>query len=76
MNTITIKVSDKIYNHLMWFLKRFSKDELEIVEIQNFEKIKSELHDDLQQSLNSPENHLSIEELDALLEDTLKRYGA
>lgn len=75
-NTITIKVSDKIYNHLMWFLKRFSKDELEIVEIQNLEKLKSELHDDLEQSLKSPENHLSIEELDALLEDTLKRYGA
>jgi hypothetical protein len=73
-NTITIKVSDKIYNHLMWFLKRFSKDELEIVEIQNLEKLKSELHDDLKQSLNSPENHLSIEELDALLEDTLNKY--
>jgi hypothetical protein len=46
-----------------------------IVEIQNLEKIKSELQEDLKQSLNSPENHLSIEELDALLEDTLKSFG-
>jgi hypothetical protein len=35
------------------------------------EKLKSELYDDLKQSLNSPENHLSIEELDALLEDVV-----
>jgi hypothetical protein len=76
MNTITIKVSDKIYNHLMWFLKRFSKDELEIVEVQNFEKLQSDLKNDLNESLNSPETMISIEELDTLLEDTLKKYGA
>ena len=60
----------------MWFLKRFSKDELEIVEVQNFEKLQSDLKNDLNESLNSPETMISIEELDTLLEDTLKKYGA
>ena len=57
-------------------MNKFIEDKVDILEGQNLEKLKSELHDDLKQSLNSPENHLSIEELDALLEDTLKRYGA
>ena len=56
-------------------MNKFIEDKVDIWEGQNLEKLKSELHDDLKQSLNSPENHLSIEELDALLEDTLNKYG-
>lgn len=56
-------------------MDKFLEDKVGCIKGQNLEKLKSELHDDLKQSLNSPENHLSIEDLDALLEDTLKRYG-
>ncbi|MFD2203195.1 hypothetical protein [Shivajiella indica] len=56
-------------------MDKFLEDKVDVLEIQNLEKLKSELHDDLKLSLNSPENHLSIEELDALLEGTLNKYG-
>ena len=56
-------------------MDKFLEEKVDGIEGQNLEKLKSELHDDLKLSLNSPENHLSIEDLDAHLEDTLKRYG-
>lgn len=56
-------------------MDKFLEEKVDGIEGQNLEKLKSELHDDLKQSLNSPENHLSIEEFDALLEDTLNKYG-
>ncbi|MGY6544222.1 tRNA pseudouridine synthase A [Arthrospiribacter ruber] len=76
MNTIKIKVNDKIYNHLMWFFNRFSKDELEIVEVQNLDLLKQDVAIDLEESFKFPEKFVSLEELDVMLEGTLKKYGA
>lgn len=56
-------------------MDKFLEEKVDEIEGQNLQKLKSELHDDLKLSLDSPENHLSIEELDALLEDTLNKYG-
>lgn len=55
-------------------MDKFFGDKGNGIEGQKMKELKSELHEDLEQSLNSPENHLSIEELDALLEDTLNKY--
>jgi len=39
-------------------MDKFLEDNVDRIEGQHLEKLKSELHDDLKQSLNSPENHL------------------
>jgi len=31
MRTIQLKISDKVYDKIMWLLNKFSKDEVEIV---------------------------------------------
>lgn len=76
MKTIKIKVNDKIYNHLMWFFNRFSKDEFEIVEVQNLDILKQDVAIDLDESFKFPEKFVCLEELDVMLEGTLKKYEA
>ncbi|MBW3466581.1 hypothetical protein EGN73_01970 [Arthrospiribacter ruber] len=60
----------------MWFFNRFSKDELEIVEVQNLDLLKQDVAIDLEESFKFPEKFVSLEELDVMLEGTLKKYGA
>ncbi len=76
MQTITLKVSDKIYDHLIWFLKRFRKDELEIVRDEYFQNLKNQAEEDLQNAKAHPHLALSLEELEKEMENTLKKYGA
>ena len=39
MHTLILKVNDRIYDKLMWFLSKFSKDEVEIIpETSDFAK--------------------------------------
>lgn len=32
MQPISLRINTEVYKHLIWFLKRFSKDEIEVVE--------------------------------------------
>ena len=32
MQTIRLQVNNNIYKHLMWFLSRFKKDEIQVIE--------------------------------------------
>jgi len=76
MQTITLKVSDKVYDHLIWFLKRFRKDELEIVRDGHFEALKKQAEEDLKNALDNHHLALSLEEVEKEMETTLKKYGA
>ena len=35
MQTIRLRVNDKIYKHLMWFLRRFNKEEIQVIRENN-----------------------------------------
>lgn len=76
MKTIKIKVNNEVFNHFLWFLNRFSKDEIEIIEIEKYDRVKEEVVKDLESALVNPEKYISLGELDTILEDTLKKYGA
>lgn len=75
MQTIRLRVNNKIYSHLMWFLKRFRNDEIQVInEDSKFmsvqEYMKNELH-----KLESEEGEMmSLEELDDDLENTIRKY--
>lgn len=50
MLTLRLKVNKKIYENLMWFLKKFSSDELQIIEEDEaFISVRKELNNSLEQ---------------------------
>jgi len=77
MRTIRLRVNDKIYHHLMWFLNRFSKEEIQVIS-ENEESIS--LQEYLNKELNKVEDgsaeYISIDQLDNLLEDTIRKHEA
>ncbi len=75
MQTIRLRINDKIYKHLMWFLKRFDKEELQIIE-ENEEYLSVQEY--LQKELDSVEEgkakYMTIDELDQDLESTIREH--
>jgi hypothetical protein len=77
MQTIRLRVNEKVYQHLMWFLRKFTKEELEIIEEDAaFSNAQKELKQDLAQLKKGEAEFLDIDQLDQELENTLKRYEA
>ncbi|AHM63387.1 hypothetical protein D770_25720 [Flammeovirgaceae bacterium 311] len=75
MQTIRLRVNDKVYKHLMWFLNKFSKDELEIIEEdQQFLSAQKELHKDLEMLEKGQAELIDLQQLDDELEATIRRY--
>ena len=68
--TLHIKVKDKeTYNHLMWFLKKFDKRELQVFKGKNsFSEIQRELQKELDQIDSGNSGLIDLEDLDMELE--------
>lgn len=48
MHTIRLKISDKVYDKFIWFLSKFSKEKVEIVqESEEYDRNKAYLHEEL-----------------------------
>ena len=75
MHTIRLRVNERIYKNLMWFLQRFNKEEIQIIE-ENDEFLS--IQDYLKKELDSIENGsaelLSIDDLENLLESTIRKH--
>lgn len=77
MQTIRLRVNEKVYKHLMWFLNKFSKDELEIIEEnEEFLSIQENLHRDLEIVENGRPEFIDVQQLDDELESTIRKYEA
>lgn len=77
MQTIRLRVNDKIYKHLMWFLSRFNKEEIQLIrEDAEFISIQEYLKSELEDIENGTAEFISIEQLDNDLETTIKKYEA
>ncbi len=75
MQTIRLRINDKIYKHLMWFLKRFNKEELQVIrEDDEFLSIQEYLNKELEKIENGTSEFLTIEQLDDELETTIRSY--
>lgn len=72
MHTLKIKISDKVYDKLMWLLSKFSKDEIEIIsDDESFIETKSYLEKEYKEILNGKASFHSVEEFDQTLEDSI-----
>ena len=77
MHTIRLRVNDKVYRNLMWFLERFKKDEIQVInEDSEFISIQEHLKTELEILENVKNEFVTLEELDDELEKTIQKYEA
>ena len=78
MHSIRLKISDEIYDNVLWWLSKFSKDEVEIIiensDEQTFEENKKYLSEELNEILDGSAKFLSEEEAEYRLEKVIKKH--
>lgn len=78
MHSIRLKISDKIYGNVLWWLSKFSKDEIEIIiedfGEKTFEENKKYLSEELNEILDGSAKFLSEEEAEYRLEKIIKKH--
>lgn len=75
MQTIRLRVNDSIFQQLMWFLKRFGKNEIEVIN-ENEEYLSNQeyLKKELESIENGKAEFISFNQLDEELESTIRKY--
>lgn len=77
MHTIKLKISDKVYDKLLWLLSKFNKDEVEIVtDVDTFSETQQHLEKELNEIINGKATFDSLEEFDRKLEDSIRENEA
>ena len=75
MHTIKLQVSDTTYEKLMWFLGKFSKDEIEItIEDSKFTSDKKHLEKELNDILSGEAKFIGVEEAEQQLEKSIRQH--
>jgi hypothetical protein len=75
MHTIRLRVNDKIYKHLIWFLGRFSKEEIQVIqENSEFLSIQEYLKKELHSIEEGTAEYLTLEDLDKALESSIRKH--
>lgn len=75
MHIIRLKVNDRIYKHLMWFLERFSKEEIQVIQENNeFLSIQQYLRKELHTIEEGTAEYISLEDLDKELESSIRKH--
>ena len=74
MQTIRLQVNSNIYKHIMWFLSRFKKDELQVIEEdQEFLSVQQYLQKELAAIEEGEAEFITIDELDKDLQATIDK---
>ena len=76
MQTIRLQVNNSnAYKHLMQFLSRFNKEELQIInEDKEFVSVQNYLQNELLIIEQGDAEFINLNQLDAELEDTIQKY--
>jgi len=77
MQTIRLRVNEKVYKHLMWFLNKFNKDELQIIEEnEEFLSVQKDMRNELNKIEAGKAKFVNVEQLDNELESTIRKHEA
>ena len=77
MLTIKLRVNEKIFSNLMWFLKKFNKEEIQIInENKEFLSVQEYLKNELISMESGNAEFVNIEQLNDELEEVIKKYEA
>lgn len=72
MHTIQLKINDKVYDHFLWLLSKFNKEEVEIIsEDSDFLATKDYLQKELDEIQNGNANFISQSELESRLDNII-----
>jgi hypothetical protein len=75
MHTIRLKISDQVYDKVVWLLSKFSKDEIEIVpDNSTFTDNQRYLQSELNEIDEGKAHFVSFGELDEKLEKIIKNH--
>ncbi len=75
MQTIRLRVNEKIYNNLMWLLSRFNREEIQIIEEnEDYIAVKEYLEKELEKIDKDQTNFITLDELDSELEKRISKY--
>jgi len=75
METIRLRVHSKVYKNLMWFLQRFTKEEILVInENDEFLSVKEHLKKELEAVEDGKAKYIGLEQLDIELESTIRKY--
>jgi hypothetical protein len=72
MKTIKLEVNSKIYDKILWFLSQFDSKDLKIV--SDFSEEKKYLSKELEAMDKEEAHFISVNELDAVLEERIIKY--
>lgn len=77
MQTIRLRVNDRVYKNLLRFLSRFGKDEVEVIEEnETYLSIKEYLEKELASVAEGTAKYTTIEALEKRLDETIRRNEA
>ncbi len=76
MTTIKLRVSNKILDKLLWLLKQFKAEDLEILDEGSFEENQSYFQEQLARYEKGEAKTYSYDELDAILTQSIKNREA
>lgn len=75
MQTIRLRINEKIYDKLIWFLSKFSKDEIEIIpENEEYIRNRKYLSGELDEIIHGKATFLEMNEAESKLENVIKKY--
>jgi len=73
MTTIKLKVNESVYDKIMWFLSKFTKEEIEILENDEiFQEQKKYLASELKEILEGDAELIDLEQASAMLDAEIK----
>lgn len=73
METIHLRVDSKIYDHVIWLLKQFKPNDVQIVS-EGYLSARAELNETLLRIDSGEMEVISLEKFEADTDDYLKRY--
>lgn len=72
MQTVWLRINDKIYDKLIWLLSKFSKDEVEIIpESEDFIRNQKYLAGELNEIVSGKANFIELNEAETRLENPI-----
>jgi len=77
MQTIRLRVNDRIYKSLMRLLSKFGRDDLQIIEEdENYLSIQQYLKKELSKVEDGSAEYIDIDELEDTLDATIRKHEA
>ncbi|MBA7555538.1 hypothetical protein ES705_48207 [subsurface metagenome] len=77
MQTIRLRVNDRVYKNLMRLLSKFGKDDIQVIEEdENYLSIKQYLTKELSTVEDGSAQYIDIDELEDTLDATIRKHEA